>query len=501
MKGSKLYHANARRREAEQQKIEKTASVNQYFDKWGRITSRLVVASVCSVVHSTYCYNSIPNFRFETWTTPEYYQQADEALAKVKQQKVRQTELDRRRIVLRQLLESEQNDLDQELKERTRTKGRNAVGTDTLRKINQNFQRTADDKRQADLESQLYRRWRHDARADAILHESKSDHEAMAKMNWLDRQVAAQVDRAAEQRMDEERSLRMREESRKHMELLADRRVRRDAEIGELKSFQEKHVHELKQRSSDTDALRANEQQLRKRLHALEEERTAFTAKLAQRQCNLRTATSTRRIKLVLRERSMAVCGSLAEDSAMLERLRIGAGSVVGGAAQISALRDIFETDLIAEKEKQVGVEAMYESEAKQLLNSREQHWSEEQTMRTRRLQRLLVELRDQVHETIAENVRKQRELIGIKETHLKAVQNTNQRLKDLMADQRADELSIDIGGSGDFTSGARTTKYEDESSRSSSSQSGSIAESLRSSSISSESSAPRFGRKKIAWT
>lgn len=56
-------------------------------------------------------------------------------------------------------------------------------------------------------------------------------------------------------------------------------------------------------------------------------------------------------------------------------------------------------------------------------------------------------------------------------------------------------------GGSGGFTSGARTTKYEDESSRSSSSQSGSIAESLRSSSISSESSAPRFGRKKIAWT
>lgn len=40
MKGSKLYHANVRRREAVQQKIEATDSVNRYFDKWGRITSR-----------------------------------------------------------------------------------------------------------------------------------------------------------------------------------------------------------------------------------------------------------------------------------------------------------------------------------------------------------------------------------------------------------------------------------------------------------------------------
>lgn len=50
MKGSKLYHANARRREAEQQKMEKTASVNQYFDKWGRITTRFVCENYIKTV-------------------------------------------------------------------------------------------------------------------------------------------------------------------------------------------------------------------------------------------------------------------------------------------------------------------------------------------------------------------------------------------------------------------------------------------------------------------
>lgn len=445
------------------------------------------------------------NCRYETWTTPQYYQQADEALAKAKLEKVRQADLERRRALLRQLLDFEQHTLTAEQNDRTRTKGRN-VGTDTLRNIQQNFQRTAEEKRRADLESQLYRRWRHDARADAILHESKSDHQAMAKMNWLDRQVAAQVDRAAEQRIDEERSLRMREESRRHMELLADRRARRDAEIDELKAFQGKHVLELKQRGDDADALRTNEQHLRKCLLTLEDERSAYTAKMAQRNRNSKAAISTRRIKLVLRERSMAVCEALADDGALLERLRNCAGAVPGSMSQITALRDSFEGDIIAEKKKQIGVEAMYESEVKNLLSTQEQLWSEEQTMRTRRLQRLLVELRDQLQRAITDNVHKQRELVGIKETHLKAVQNTNQRLKELMTDQRNDELSIDIGGGGDGSSSRHVAEtnigsLRSPSSRSSSSQSGSIVDSLRSISMGSESSGPRFGRKKIAWT
>lgn len=43
MKGSNVIkHQDmlARRREAEQMKIERTTAVNSYFDKWGRITTK-----------------------------------------------------------------------------------------------------------------------------------------------------------------------------------------------------------------------------------------------------------------------------------------------------------------------------------------------------------------------------------------------------------------------------------------------------------------------------
>lgn len=47
--------------------------------------------------------------------------------------------------------------------------------------------RTEEEKRRMELESRLYRKWRQGE--DRVLLESKSNHEALAKMNWLDKQV------------------------------------------------------------------------------------------------------------------------------------------------------------------------------------------------------------------------------------------------------------------------------------------------------------------------
>lgn len=61
--------------------------------------------------------------------------------------------------------------------------------TRMLKGINETFKRTEEEKRRLDVESQLYKRWRNSPRADSILSSAKSNHEALAKMNWLDKQV------------------------------------------------------------------------------------------------------------------------------------------------------------------------------------------------------------------------------------------------------------------------------------------------------------------------
>lgn len=63
------------------------------------------------------------------------------------------------------------------------------VSLHTLKGINETFKRTEEEKRRLDVESQLYKRWRNSPRADSILTSAKSNNEALAKMNWLDKQV------------------------------------------------------------------------------------------------------------------------------------------------------------------------------------------------------------------------------------------------------------------------------------------------------------------------
>lgn len=63
------------------------------------------------------------------------------------------------------------------------------VSTETLRGIQEVFKRTEEEKRRLELESQLYKRWRPGSREESIILSSRSNNEALAKMNWLDKQV------------------------------------------------------------------------------------------------------------------------------------------------------------------------------------------------------------------------------------------------------------------------------------------------------------------------
>lgn len=64
------------------------------------------------------------------------------------------------------------------------------VSASVLKGINETYKRTEEEKRRLELESQLYKRWRNSPRADSVLLSAKSNNEALAKMNWLDKQVS-----------------------------------------------------------------------------------------------------------------------------------------------------------------------------------------------------------------------------------------------------------------------------------------------------------------------
>lgn len=63
------------------------------------------------------------------------------------------------------------------------------VPIETLKGVRETFQRTEEERRRLELEGRLYKKWRYGFCEDSVLLEAKSNHEALAKMNWMDIQV------------------------------------------------------------------------------------------------------------------------------------------------------------------------------------------------------------------------------------------------------------------------------------------------------------------------
>lgn len=152
-------------------------------------------------------------FSYGHWTAPEYYEMARETLNENVQKKQKEESLERRREKLRKLLADEQRTFEEEIKslkanlfqlkkkienkttftDAERAKA-NKISTEMLKSIRETQQRTEEEKRRLELEARLYKRWRYGFCEDSVLLDARSDHEALAKMNWMDKQVRQRLE-------------------------------------------------------------------------------------------------------------------------------------------------------------------------------------------------------------------------------------------------------------------------------------------------------------------
>lgn len=288
--------------------------------------------------------------------------------------------------------------------------------------------------------------------------------------------------RDREKQENEERTLRLQQESRKQEEYLNQRMQVREDEIKELKSFQEGHMKEMKEHIREANDLRTEESRLKRRKQEIAQEFAKLDLNARERNERMQCPYNLRRIKMLLRQRSDSIRRDLKDDIDLLGRISIGCTN-----EQIDLIKENFEMQYDLEIQKQSQIEAMYESEAKHLLIKQEKIWNQEANGRENLLKKLIAEQIQGIDEHIAYNVQKQCELNEMKESHLKAIENANQRLKDLMADNRVDESKSIYKPRQDNSNSMLL-----------------VAEELKQSSIKDTENnvqAPRFGRKKVAWT
>lgn len=450
MKAQRLNEAYARRRDAEYERIQKTLAVDRYFNHWGKVTSR-----------------------FENWTTPEYYENVEESLRKDREKKLKYQQLEDRREKLRQLLEKEKCEQEVEMRALKRPKSMR-ISTNLLENIDKNQKQLAEERRKLELESKLYKQWRHGAKDDQTLFESNTDHLTLAKLNWLDKKIEDHMKKEQETKEAEERQLELEKEARQRAELLKEREKIRESEIKELRGIQENHLQELKSRDDESNKLHENEIILRNQIEQLDNEiESLLTRKTAP---TVTIPHNLNRIKSFFRQRSDEVRNDMKNDIKLLQRI------VNNCSGDYRQFLQKFEMLYDIELQKQTQIEAMYESEAKHNLMKWEEEWNQQAKSREIQIKNILTKQKSIIQDELEENLNQQRRLLNVRETLLASIENSNEKLKVIINDNEIGNQPIDEVPSA--------------------CESGEINSQLSNISISDNSiNKPRFGRKKVAWT
>ncbi|XP_028893681.1 trichoplein keratin filament-binding protein [Zeugodacus cucurbitae] len=426
----------ARRREIEHDRIERTAAVNRYYDHWGKVTTR-----------------------FENWTKPEYYKNAEEQLKQRREKREKELQQYERRERLRELFEKEKMMYEKETLDRERPRSRKiAATTEQLEKIEQSAKERENIKRKLDLEAKLYGRWRHGVDDDNMLFESKSSNETLAKLNWLDKKIEEQYDREREEAQSMDRNLRLQEEISRTEQVQRDRQLIREKEIKEIRELQEKHMEELKMRQAEADGLKEEEKHLRTCLSDLDKELELLeeSCSLVMEATDASQAFNLKKIKVFIRKRSESFCNQIKLCINILERL----SAYTTCADIVKRLLNKYRGHLEAETINLSQVEAMYESEAKYNMQRFESMWQQQHLERYHEIKQLLTEERCTFGSRISENLRRQSDAYEVRSTHLTALENSNEKLKQLVAEeQQSPRSALPVAGN-DFATPCPGTGY-----------------------------------------
>lgn len=321
---------------------------------------------------------------------------------------------------------------------------------------------------------------------EKILRESKSNHQAMAKLSWLDRQLENQLQSERQRQQNNELELKLQEEKRKHEAYVQSCSQLRDSELNQLKMLQEGHIQELKLRDREAHDWKLVESTLRKKLSEIQKEIDHISSLNHKRRDRVQALNNYRKIKMMMRERSEAVRRDLHQDLNLLDRISFDPD--FDNNDEINYLRQKFQGQLDSEGQNFKNIETMYESEAKESLKKQEDKWNDDAMVRERQLKVLLDDRVQTINERINECVRKQQDLQSLRETHLKAIEDCNERLKELMHSSLTNGISeaVDKPFAAPVTNSLRGMVSQ--------------TDNLSINGHRYELALPKFGRKKIAW-
>lgn len=250
-------------------------------------------------------------------------------------------------------------------------------------------------------------------------------------------QIAGQMEKEKLEQQRESDRLRLMEEFRKDDEVLSARKAERDQELTKLKAFQSQQIEELRGRETEAERLHRNENELRESNKQLRMELTKLDVHVSEHKERIQVSHNLRRIKMQLRDLSETILRDLFYCNELLDRL-ISYEHI--NKEQIHRVRNKFDEQIEAEVQLQQQIECMYESEAKSFALHQQDIWLRECKTRETILRDLIDNQMQHLKNEIDFVVRRQKELLEIRDCHRRAIDNSNDRIENLLGASTADE-------------------------------------------------------------
>lgn len=240
----------------------------------------------------------------------------------------------------------------------------------------------------------------------------------------------------------------------------------------------------MKLRDRESYDLKLMESTLKKKLLEIQKEIENINSTNRKRRDRVQALHNYRKLKMIMRERSEAIRRDLQQDLNLLDRISFD--REFDNNEEINYLRQKFQGQYDVEAENMRSIESMYESEAKESLKKQEEKWNDDAMVRERQLKVLMDDRIQTINDRINECVRRKQDMSGVRDSHLKAIDDCNERLKELMSSGLNDSIPrTSAMPSSSIVSNCLIPRKEN----------------LSMHGQSYELHAPKFGRKKIAWT
>ncbi|GJQ78233.1 hypothetical protein Trydic_g2562 [Trypoxylus dichotomus] len=384
------------------------------------------------------------NTKYDEWTSPRYYESNNELVERLKKDREKAENLEKRRETLKKLYSEEdatyeieimmQKAKSEAIKQQQKFE---EIPVELLKDVNVGLKLDEDDKRRREAELQLYHQWRNNnpMLRDAERRKNTKD----IKLSWLDQQIEKRMLKEKEEeeckRILRERDKNIEEQKRKD-QIITEEIQKKNKELQEYLVKQMEEINLKQKMSEELQDEEKTEIEKQMKIAELEEKLRAEEIRRKNVECAL---YNLRQHKMKMKRLAREIEENIDKEADLVRELvKSRATERIKDRQKKEEIKRALDEFLeyskeqkFLEKRRQECLDFVFDSEAKTTYEKQKEIWDREEKARQALIKDVLDTINEQIKENIKTNKDKQKELLLEREKMLEDVEKYEKEIEE----------------------------------------------------------------------